>query len=421
MNQQSVIINGSISNEHLFRPEQAVIPQLGNLTASVIRAFDREVSTIPGILKLTLGEPDFATPQFITDAAVESLARHRTHYSPNAGTPGLRQAIADYLQRRRHLNFPADDIIVTEGASEAISSALTALLNSDATLVYPTPAFGLYASMAQLTGAASIPIDTTDTDFILTPEALEQALRSVQSRNTVLVLNSPNNPTGVTFTADQLRALAQVVQRYDVTVLSDEVYAEISYEARPAPSIAQFAPERTIVVDSTSKSYAMTGWRLGFLAAPHALAQQLGKVHQIHVSTAATFTMDAAQVAYEHGDESISLMVEQYRERRDYLVGALRELGFAMASPSGAFYVYVEVPAEFTGTGYDYARLLAQRARVAGIPGEAFAPGPSRHVRFSYAASLDTLHEAVDRIREFVESNPNHIPAHCTSRKTQAS
>ncbi|KAB7786524.1 pyridoxal phosphate-dependent aminotransferase [Bifidobacterium cebidarum] len=410
MNQQSVQRDAPARhrdpnpvNQH-FDPPQAVIPQLGNLTASVIRAFDREASSIPGILKLTLGEPDFDTPQFITDAAVASLARHRTHYSPNAGTPGLRQTIADYLHRRRHLNYSAEDIIVTEGASEALSSALTALLDPDAVLVYPTPAFGLYASMAKLTGATSIPIDTTDTDFVLTPSALERALQSTQGRNTVLVLNSPNNPTGVTFTADQLQALAQVVQRYDVTVLSDEVYAEISYDVRPAPSIAQFAPDRTIVVDSTSKSYAMTGWRLGFLAAPHALALQIGKVHQIHVSTAATFTMDAAQVAYEHGDESIGLMVGQYRERRDYLVNALRELGFSMARPSGAFYVYVNVPAEFSGTGYDYARLLAQQARVAGIPGEAFAPGSSRYVRFSYAASLDTLHEAVHRIREFIAS-----------------
>lgn len=393
------------SPSHQFNPTDAVIPQLSNLTTSVIRSFDAEVSDIPEILKLTLGEPDFATPDFIKDAAAASLARNRTHYAPNAGTPGLRQAIADYLARRRDLHFDAADIIVTEGASEAISSALTALLHPGAVLVYPTPAFGLYESMARLTGTESVAIDTSGTGFILTPDALERTLDSLKGRDTVLVVNSPNNPTGVTLSAAQLQALAEVVERHDVTVLSDEVYAEVSYETRPAPSIAQFAPDRTVVVDSTSKSYAMTGWRLGFFAAPHALSAQLAKVHQIHVSTAATFTMDAAQAAYEQGDASIDLMVGEYRERRDYLVHALTELGFSMAKPSGAFYLYVRIPEDYEGTGYDYARLLAREAKVAGIPGEAFASGPSRYIRFSYAAGLDTLHEAVRRISTFRQSH----------------
>ncbi|NEG88467.1 pyridoxal phosphate-dependent aminotransferase [Bifidobacterium aerophilum] len=384
-----------------FDPANAVIPQLRTLTTSIIRSFDAETSTIPGILKLTLGEPDFATPQFIKDAAVDSLARNRTHYAPNAGTPGLRQAISGYLARRRNLQYAPEDIIVTEGASEAVSSALTALLHPGAALLYTVPGFGLYANMAKLTGADQIEIDTTGTGFVLTPEALEDALRSVAGRDAVLVLNSPNNPTGVTYTADQLRALADVVERYDVTMLSDEVYAEISYETRPAPSIALFAPDRTVVVDSTSKTYAMTGWRLGFLAAPHELAGFIAKVHQIHVSTAAMFTMDAAQVAYEKGDESIDRMVAEYRRRRDFLVDGLTGLGYRTANPTGSFFLYVAVPDGFDGSSFDYARLLAREAKVAGVPGEAFTSRPSRYFRFSYAASLDTLREAVARIAAF--------------------
>lgn len=389
------------SDANRFRPADAVIPQLHTLTTSIIRSFDAEASSIDGILKLTLGEPDFDTPQFIKDAAVDSLARNRTHYAPNAGTPGLRQAISDYLARRRNLHYPADDIIVTEGASEAVSSALTALLHPGAALLYTVPGFGLYANMAKLTGAQPVEIDTTDTGFALSPEALESALRSVQGRDTVLVLNSPNNPTGVTYTAEQLKALAECIERYDVVVLSDEVYAEISYDVRPAPSIALFAPERTIVVDSTSKSYAMTGWRLGFLAAPHELAGYIAKVHQIHVSTAAMFTMDAAQVAYERGDNAIDAMVAEYRQRRDFLVNALGALGYRTANPTGSFFLYVAVPDEFDGSSFDYARLLAREAKVAAVPGEAFTSGPSRHFRFSYAASLGTLHEVVDRIGAF--------------------
>lgn len=387
--------------DSIFRPEDAVLPQLHTLATSIIRSFDTEASAIEGILKLTLGEPDFATPDFIKEAALRSLANNRTHYAPNAGTPGLRQAISDYLTRRRSLHFPAEDIIVTEGASEAISSVLTALLHPGAVLLYATPAFGLYANVAKLIGVESIAIDTESTDFILTPDALDAALRSVRGRDAVLVLNSPNNPTGVTLNEAQLQGLAEVVERHDVTVLSDEVYAEISYDERPAPSIAQFAPDRTIVVDSASKSYAMTGWRLGFFAAPHNLAAQLAKVHQIHVSTAAMFTMDAAQTAYEQGDASIDLMVETYRDRRDYLVDSLVGLGYDIVRPTGAFYTYVQVPGEFDGSSFDYARLMAREAKVAGVPGEAFVDGSSRYFRFSYAASSDDLHEAVARLRRF--------------------
>lgn len=385
-----------------FDPALKVIPQVRALTASVIRSFDQEISSIPGILKLTLGEPDFPTPEFIRQAAVEALSRNRTHYAPNAGTPGLRQAISNYLARRRDLHFPAEDIIVTEGATEAISSVLTALLHPDAVLLYPTPAFGLYGTMAKLRGAEAIELDTSATGFALHPDTLEQALRTVQGRDAVLVLNSPSNPTGVTLDEKQLAALAVVVERYDVTVVSDEVYAEITYGTGRAPSISTFAPERTIVVDSTSKAFAMTGWRLGYFAAPHALSPLLAKVHQTHVSTAATFTMDAAQAAYERGDDEIERMVEQYRLRRDFLLGELTDMGLTVVPPTGAFFLYAQVPDHFAGSSYEYARLMAQRAKVAGVPGEAFASGPSRYVRLSYAADLPTLGEAANRLRTFV-------------------
>lgn len=384
-----------------FKPANKVIPEVRALTTSLIRKFDQEVSLIPGILKLTLGEPDFPTPDFIRQAAVEALSRNRTHYAPNAGTPGLRNAISTYLERRRGLHFAAENIIVTEGASEAISSVLTALLHPGAVLLYPVPGFGLYGTLALLNGAEPQELGTTETGFALQPEALERALRENQGRDVVLMLNSPSNPTGVTLDESAHAALAEVIKRYEVTVVSDEVYAEISYETRPAPSISSFLPDRTVLVDSTSKSFAMTGWRLGYFAAPPSLSPLLAKVHQTHVATAATFTMDAAQAAYERGDVEIDRMVEQYRARRDYLAGALTGLGYTVVPPSGAFFLYVQVPDTFAGTGYEYALLLAKEAKVAGIPGEAFAQGPSRFIRFSYAADLPTLREAVQRLRDF--------------------
>ena len=397
-----------------FDQARKVIPQVHALTTSLIRTFDQEASSIPNILKLTLGEPDFATPEFITRAAVDALGRNRTHYAPNAGTPGLRQAISAHLERRRGLHFPAEDIIVTEGASEAISSVLTALLHPDALLLYATPGFGLYATLATLKGAELIELDTTATGFALHPDTLERALRNARGRDVVLMLNSPSNPTGVTLEETQLKALAEIIERYDVTVVSDEVYAEISYGAGPAPSISSFAPDRTIVVDSTSKCFAMTGWRLGFFAAPHTLTPLLAKVHQTHVATAATFTMDAAQAAYEHGDDEIDRMVAQYRLRRDFLLGELTNMGLVTVPPSGAFFLYVQVPEHFAGSGYDYARFMAQQAKVACIPGEAFTSGTSRHFRLSYAADLSTLHEAAERLRSFVEDSGGQSNGHIT-------
>lgn len=385
-----------------FDPMSAVNPHVRSLTTSLIRRFDREVSPIPGILKLTLGEPDFDTPEFIKRSAGDSLRRNRTHYAPNAGTEGLREAISSYLSRRRGLSYPREDIVVTEGASEAISSVLTALLHPGAILLYATPGFGLYRSMADIMGASPRPIDTTGTGFALTAEDLDHALGEAAGHDTVLVLNSPSNPTGVTLNEKRLKELAEVIESHDVIVVSDEVYAEISYETRPAPSIARFAPDRTVLVDSASKSFAMTGWRIGYFAAPHELSAQLAKVHQTHVATAATFVMDAAQTAYEQGDTAIDDMVRQYRERRDYLLGAFTDLGLRTARPTGAFYLYVAVPDAFPGSGLDYAQHLARDARVAAIPGEAFVDGPSRNIRFSYAAGIDTLHEAVRRMTPVV-------------------
>lgn len=385
-----------------FDPTSAVDSCVRSLTTSLIRRFDREVSSIPGILRLTLGEPDFDTPEFIKRSAIDSLRRNRTHYAPNAGTDGLREAISAYLSRRRGLLYPREDIVITEGASEAISSTLTALLHPGAVLVYATPGFGLYRSMADITGATPRPIDTTGTGFSLTAEDLDRALNESRGQDTVLVLNSPSNPTGVTLDENHLKELADVIESHRVIVVSDEVYAEISYKARPAPSIARFAPDRTVLVDSASKSFAMTGWRIGYFAAPHELSRQLARVHQTHVATAATFVMDAAQTAYERGDPAIDDMVRQYRERKDYLRDAFTHLGLRTATPTGAFYLYAYVPDGFPGGGLDYARHLARDARVAAIPGEAFVEGASRNIRFSYAAGINTLREAVDRMAPVV-------------------
>lgn len=384
-----------------------VIPQaIARLAPSAIRAFDAEVSQIPGIIKLTLGEPDFPTPEFIKQAAARALDANRTHYAPNAGTEGLRTAISAYLARRRGLAISSDRIIVTTGASEALSSTLGTLLAvPGAELIEFTPAFGQYASLARIHGAKLTAIDTTGNGFHPDPTALDRALGHAHGP-AVVILNSPSNPTGTVASEDELRDLARIIDRHDAIAVSDEVYAEISFEHRPAPSIAKFIPERTVVIDSASKTYAMTGWRLGWLAAPAWLAPAILKYHQLAVSCAATFSMDAAQEAYEHGDAAIETMVDEYRARRVFLAGALNAAGYQTANPQGAFYLYVKAPERYAD-GLAFARDLAQHAKVAAIPGTAFASGPSPYVRFSYAAALDTLRQAAERIRTFTDSRGN--------------
>lgn len=399
----------SHTGEILSHPSpNRVIPQaIAHLAPSAIRAFDAEVSRIPDIIKLTLGEPDFPTPQFIKQAAARALEANRTHYAPNAGTEGLRTAISAYLSRRRGLDVLPDRIIVTTGASEALSSTLGTLLEAaGAELIEFTPAFGQYASLARIHGAKFTTIDTTSNEFRPDPAALDRVLGQTRGP-AVVILNSPSNPTGIVLNEDELRDLARVIDRHDAIVVSDEVYAEISFENRPAPSIAKFIPERTVVIDSTSKTYAMTGWRLGWLAAPEWLAPAILKYHQLAVSCAATFSMDAAQEAYEHGDDAIDEMVEEYRRRRDFLAGALNAAGYRTVNPQGAFYLYVRAPERYAN-GLEFARDLAERAKVAAIPGTAFATGPSPYVRFSYAASLDILHQAADRIRAFADRQDNN-------------
>ena len=378
--------------------DSRINPAVSGMKGSPIRAFDQRISSIPGILRLTLGEPDFPTPEHIKAAAERSLAANRTHYSPSSGTPALRAAIRDYLARRRGLRYDVSQIIVTEGAYEALSSVLRALLHPGAGLIVPSPAFGLYRSLAYENGAELVEIDTTATGFRLTSDALQMAVERLRGHPCVILLNSPCNPTGVAYTHEELESFADVVRGSEALVVSDEVYAEIVYDA-PHASLAGILPERTVLVDSVSKSYAMTGWRVGYFAAPQPLVPALARAHQTAVGSVSTMAMDAAQEAFENGDADIEDMSVEYRSRRDHLTTWIRDAGFEVVHPQGAFYLYARIPEGFKGTSTQFALDLAGKAKVAVIPGDAFETRGSRYFRISYAASLDTLAEAVRRIR----------------------
>ncbi|OTA29179.1 hypothetical protein B9T39_04700 [Alloscardovia macacae] len=375
-----------------------------DLRGSLIRSFDADISGIEGIIKLTLGEPDFPTPQRIVDAGIASIQAGRTHYAPNAGTMGLREAAAGYLRRRRGLEYTAENIVCTVGASEALSAVFGSVLSDETVSIIPIPAFGAYKTQTVLAGGAVDLIDTTETGFKLTPTQLEAALSRAKEagKKPVLILNYPNNPTGVALNSAEIQALADVVLEHDVLVISDEVYAEISYGTERVDSIARYAPENTVLIDSASKAFAMTGWRVGYIAAPVELANEFVKVHQSNVATGATFTMDAAQEGYEHGDADIDAMVAEYSERRNYLYDQLTDMGLSVAYPDGAFYLFIQMPDWFEGSSLEFCTKLAYEAKVALIPGAAFGDPASRWVRASYAASMENLIESARRIRAWV-------------------
>ncbi|ERH31740.1 hypothetical protein CYJ32_04905 [Alloscardovia omnicolens] len=385
--------------------DNAVRSAVRDLRGSLIRSFDADISNIDGIIKLTLGEPDFPTPARVVQSGIDSIQAGRTHYAPNAGTMGFRQAVVDYLKRRRGLDYSVDNIVATVGGSEALSSSLGALLSSETQSIIPIPAFGAYKTQTLLAGGSLDLIDTTDTGFKLTPQQLEKAIERAKTagKRPVLIINYPNNPTGVALATDELKALADVVTHHNILVVSDEVYSEIYYGEGRADSIARYAPDNTVLIDSASKSFAMTGWRVGYIAAPAQYANEFVKVHQSNVATGATFTMDAAQEGYEHGDEDIEAMVNEYSRRRNFMYKVLTDMGLNVAYPDGAFYLFIQIPDWFKGSSLDFCTKLAYEAKVALIPGAAFGNPQSRWVRASYAASMENLQECAQRLKMWLK------------------
>ena len=376
---------------------------LSRVQPTPIRVFDNNASKIPGIVKLTLGEPDFNVPDVAKKAAIQSINDNDSHYSAGSGTPQLRQAIANYLQNRYDLTYDADsEIAVTIGATEAIYASLFAIINKGDQVLIPTPTFPLYEAIVNLLGGEAINIDTSDNDFVLSPDALKKALAD-HDHVKAIVLNYPSNPTGVTYSADQLKAIADVLADTDLVVIADEIYSELIYGGHHT-SIAKFIPGQTIVLNGASKSGAMTGYRIGFMAAPAELMKRIGMVHSIMITSPSDPAMAAAVPIFDSDDghQATLDMKAAYEARRDFLVAALQKLDFTVTTPRGAFYVFAKIPAD-QGTGdVKFATKLAQEGKVAVIPGSYFGDGGEGYLRLSYATSMDNLKLAVDRIKDLL-------------------
>lgn len=376
-------------------------PLMQQLKPASIRAFDESVSQIPDIIKLTLGEPDFDAPEKVKAAAVASVLANESHYAPSRGTIDLRMAMANFLARKYQVTYdPATEILATLGATEAIHISLATIIAPGDEVIIPTPTFPLYETDVITLGATPVIINTAVDKFKLTPTRLAAVL-AAHPKVKCLVFNYPANPTGITYTATELQALADVIAKYAIFVLSDEIYSELTYQDKHV-SLAKLLPQQTLLINGASKAFAMTGYRIGLLAAPAPIINQILKMHQSAVTTHVTPAMAAATVAFNECDEEIAMMRVAYAKRRKLLVQQFSQMGLEVANPDGAFYLFLKIPTAYGTDDYHFAEKLAYEAKVALIPGSSFGAGGEGYVRLSYAASEVKLTAAVQRIEKFL-------------------
>lgn len=377
-----------------------------SLKPSGIRKFFDIVQVMDGAISLGVGEPDFVTPWSIRDAAIRSVKRGLTQYTGNRGLPELRENICRYLKERFGAEYSPEHTLVTVGASEAIDLTLRAVCESGDEILVPQPGYVSYAPSVVLSGATPVPVPgVADNDFILTPEQLEAA---ITPKTKALILAYPNNPTGAVMTKEQLEAIVPVIKKHDLLVISDEIYAELTYIGRHV-SIASLGDmaERTVLINGFSKAFAMTGWRVGFVCAPAEIDEAMFKIHQYTILCAPRVSQHAANAAltegFTDGFSVVEEMREEYARRGRFLVNSFNSLGLRCFQPKGAFYVFPSV--EATGlNGEEFANRLLREQKVAVVPGSAFGDAGERHVRCSYATSMQQLSEAIDRISAFVGS-----------------
>ncbi|WP_430609819.1 pyridoxal phosphate-dependent aminotransferase [Enterococcus sp. DIV0876] len=375
------------------------------IAVSLIRKFDERVSSIPDILKLTLGEPDFNTPEHIKQSGMTAIEENFSHYSGMAGLSDVREAASVFLKTKYQLAYDyQSEVLVTIGATEAISASLLAVLEPGDKVILPAPIYPGYEPVITLAHATPIYLDTTDNDFVLAPEVLEAALQEHGDQVKAVILNYPSNPTGVVYTREEVKALADVLKKYPVFVISDEIYSELTYD-EPHVSIAEYLKDQTIVINGLSKSHAMTGWRIGFIFAPAILTAEIIKVHQYLVTAASTISQKAAVRALVEGINDAEIMKADYRARRDYLFEQMTGLGFDIAKPSGAFYLFAKIPTGFNQDSMAFCVDLAEKNQLAIIPGIAFGPEAEGYVRLSYAASMENLVEAMKRLTDYINNH----------------
>ena len=373
-----------------------------DIPRSGIRDLFDIVQTMDDVISLGIGEPDFATPWHIREAAIYALEKGRTGYTSNLGLPRLRRSIADYVRNKFGLKYePLSEVLVSVGVSEAIDLALRALLNPGDEVLYHEPCYVSYAPSITLARGVARAVETKAEDgFSLRADALEKA---ITPRAKVLMLNFPTNPTGATMTAAQWEPIAEICVRHDLVVMTDEIYSELTFEGGTHSTIATCPgmQERTVFLHGLSKAFAMTGWRIGYACAPAPLIEAMMKIHQYAILCAPIMGQDAAIEALERGEESVASMRREYERRRNFITRALNDMGLECLKPNGSFYVFPKITS--TGlTSREFTMRLLHEHKVAVVPGTAFGPSGEGHVRCSFAASLEQIKTAMERMAAFL-------------------
>ncbi|MCR5755633.1 MAG: aminotransferase class I/II-fold pyridoxal phosphate-dependent enzyme [Acetatifactor sp.] len=372
-----------------------------DIKPSGIRKFFDIVSEMKDAISLGVGEPDFDTPWHIRDEGIYSLEKGRTFYTSNSGLKELKMEICNYLKRSQGITYDYNtDVLVTVGGSEAIDMGLRAMINPGDEVLIPQPSYVSYEPCAVLAGATPVIINLkAENEFRLTAEELENA---ITDKTKILILPYPNNPTGAIMEKSDLEAIAEVIIKHDIFVMSDEIYGELTYKGKHV-SIANLPgmQERTILINGFSKAYAMTGWRLGYACGPKEIISQMTKIHQFAIMCAPTTSQYAAVEALKNGDNDVQEMKTAYNQRRRYLLHAFEEMGLECFEPYGAFYVFPCIK-EFGMTSDEFATRFLEEEKVAAVPGTAFGDSGEGYLRISYAYSLERLKEAMGRLNHFV-------------------
>ncbi|MES1028845.1 aminotransferase A [Bacillus velezensis] len=378
--------------------EHLLNPNVKEIEISGIRKFSNLVAQHDNVISLTIGQPDFFTPHHVKAAAKKAIDENATAYTPNAGGLELRQAVQLYMKKKADLNYEAEtEIIITTGASQAIDASLRTILSPGDEVILPGPIYPGYEPIIRMSGAVPVHVDTTTHGFKLTARLIEESLTP---KTKCVILPYPSNPTGVTLSEEELQNIAAVLKGRNVFVLSDEIYSELTYD-RPHYSIASYLRDQTIVINGLSKSHSMTGWRIGFIFAPKEIAKHILKVHQYSVTCASSISQKAALEAVTNGVDDALIMREQYKKRLDYVYDRLVSMGLDVVKPSGAFYIFPSIKS-FGMSSFDFSMALLEDAGVALVPGSSFSKLGEGYVRLSFAYSLDTLREGLDRLEAFI-------------------
>lgn len=373
------------------------------LPPSGIRKMYNRLQQVPGAINLTIGQPDFLTPEHVKEAGIEAIRQNHTAYTANVGLLELRQEIASYFADKYNVHYRAEDeIIVTAGAGEALDVVFRTLLEPGDEVILPAPLYTAYEPLVRLQQGVPVFIDTRPTGFKVTVEAIQA---SVTPKTKAILLNYPSNPTGVTYTPGDIKELATYLATEDFFVIADEIYSENVF-GQPHVSIASFEQlhDRTIVVHGLSKSHAMTGWRIGFLLAPAAVSEQLHKVHLFNVGCASSISQHAAIEALRHGRHDAGDMNLHYIKRREYIYNRLVNMGLEVVKPTGAFYIFPKIPDHFESSE-SFAYQLLEEEKVGVVPGNAFSDYGEGYIRISYAYSMDIIEEGMNRIEAFLRKH----------------